>query len=70
MIAQVQADIVLRNAQDTESFSMRIGNREYSGKGAREEAAKALTYLVLTWKEDQARELRAHFRGFQILSQG
>jgi hypothetical protein len=70
MIAQIQADIRLRNEQDTESFSMKIGNREYSGKGAREEAAKALTYLVLTWKDDEARELRAHFRGFQILSQG
>jgi hypothetical protein len=70
MIAQIQADIALRNTQDTESFSMKIGNREYSGKGAREEAAKALTYLVLTWKDDEARELRAHFRGSQILSQG
>jgi hypothetical protein len=49
---------------------MKIGNREYSGKGAREEAAKALTYLVLTWKDDEARKLRAHFRGFQIWSQG
>jgi N12 class adenine-specific DNA methylase len=70
MIAQIQADIALRDAQETESFSMRIGNRDYSGKGAREEAAKALTYLVLTWKDDEAREVRAHFRGFQILSQG
>ena len=70
MIAQIQADIELRNTQDMESFSMKIGNREYSGKGAREEAAKALTYLVLTWKDDEARKLRAHFRGFQIWSQG
>lgn len=49
---------------------MTIGNREYSGKGAREEAAKALTYLAFTWKDDEARETRAQFRGFQILSQG
>jgi N12 class adenine-specific DNA methylase len=70
MIAHVHADIALRNAHDTEGFSMTIGNREYSGKGAREEASKALTYLVLNWKDDEAREVRAHFRGFQILSQG
>jgi len=60
----------LRDAHEMEGFSMTIGNREYSGKGAREDAAKALTYLILTWKDDEARELRAHFRGFQILSQG
>ncbi|HEX7362274.1 MAG TPA: SNF2-related protein [Bryobacteraceae bacterium] len=70
MIARIHSDIALRNAQDTENFSMRIGNRKYGGKGAREEAAKALTYLVLTWKDDEAREVRAEFRGFQILSQG
>ncbi|MGI8960941.1 MAG: hypothetical protein ACR2IV_14495 [Bryobacteraceae bacterium] len=66
----MHADVALRNAQDTDSFSMIIGNREYSGKGAREEAAKALTYLVLAWKDDEARELRARFRGFRIFSQG
>ncbi|MGI9072239.1 MAG: hypothetical protein ACR2JB_13220 [Bryobacteraceae bacterium] len=70
MVAHIHADVTLRNAQDTESFSMTIGNREYSGRGAREEAAKALTYLVLTWKDDKARELRARFRGFRIFSQG
>ncbi|MGI8961637.1 MAG: hypothetical protein ACR2IV_18130, partial [Bryobacteraceae bacterium] len=70
MIAQIHADIALRDVHETESFSMTIGNREYSAKGAREEAAKALTFLVLTWKDDEARELRGHFRGFEIFSQG
>jgi hypothetical protein len=70
MIAHIHSDIVLRNANETDGFSMTIGNREYSGKGAREEAAKALTYLVLAWKDDEAREVRACYRGFQILSQG
>ena len=60
----------MRNAQDTDSFSMTIGHREYCGKGAREEGAKALTHLVLAWKDDEAREVRAYYRGFQILSQG
>jgi hypothetical protein len=51
-------------------FSMTVGNREYSGKGAREDAAKALTYAVLTWRDDLALTPRAQFRGFEILSRG
>jgi hypothetical protein len=66
----LDADIKLRDQSEADNFSMRIGSHQYAGKGAREEAAKALTYLVLTWKDDEAREVRAHFRGFQILSQG
>jgi len=46
-IAQIHSDIALHDAQDTDSFSMSIGNREYSGKGAREDASKALTYFVI-----------------------
>jgi hypothetical protein len=49
---------------------MTMGNRTFTGKGAREEAAKALTYLILTWKDDESRQVRAHFRGFDIVSQG
>jgi hypothetical protein len=49
---------------------MTMGNRTFAGKGSREEAAKALTYLILTWKDDESRQVRAHFRGFDIVSQG
>jgi N12 class adenine-specific DNA methylase len=69
-IAQMKSDIALRDAHGTESFSMTIGNREYTGKGAREQAATALVDAVLAWKDDEARDIRAHYRGFQILSQG
>jgi hypothetical protein len=70
MIEQIEADIALRDRNNSESFSMTMGNRTFTGKGAREEAAKALTYLILTWKDDESRQVRAHFRGFGIVSQG
>ena len=69
-IAQIQSDIALRDTNVTDGFTMTVGNREYAGKGAREEAASALVDVVLAWKEDETREVRAHYRGFQILSQG
>lgn len=49
---------------------MTVGNRTFSGKGARNEAAKALTHSVLTWRDDQALQPRGSFRGFEILSKG
>jgi hypothetical protein len=49
---------------------MTVGNREYSGKGAREEAAKALTHAALSWRNDKTLGVRAHYRGFDILSRG
>jgi hypothetical protein len=49
---------------------MKVGNRVFSGKGAREEAAKALTLTILTWRDDQTLQPRGAFRGFEILSRG
>ena len=49
---------------------MKVGNRIFSGKGAREEAANALTHAVLTWRDDQTMQPRGFFRGFEILSKG
>jgi hypothetical protein len=49
---------------------MTVGDRLFTGKGAREEAAKALTYVVLSWRDDAHLEVRARFRGFEILSRG
>ncbi|MBF8305640.1 MAG: Helicase domain protein, partial [Acidobacteria bacterium] len=49
---------------------MRVGNRVFSGKGAREEGAAALTQAVLSWRDDLTLQVRGAFRGFEILSRG
>jgi hypothetical protein len=49
---------------------MTVGNRVFAGKGAREEAATALTFAILTWRDDQSLQPRGVFRGFEILSKG
>jgi hypothetical protein len=49
---------------------MTVGNRVYSGKGAREEGAAALTQAVLSWRDDLTLQVRGAFRGFEILSRG
>jgi hypothetical protein len=49
---------------------MTVGNRVFSGKGARESAASALTGAILSWRDDQTMQPRGAFRGFQILSRG
>jgi N12 class adenine-specific DNA methylase len=69
-LAQIEADIATRNANDSDEFSMKVGNRVFSGKGAREEAAKALTFAILSWRDDQTIQPRGAFRGFEILSRG
>jgi N12 class adenine-specific DNA methylase len=69
-LAQIEADIATRNANDADEFSMKVGNRVFSGKGAREGAANALTFAVLSWRDDQTLQPRASFRGFEILSRG
>ncbi len=43
--AAVAADIVTRDANADEDFAMTIGNRVYTGKGAREDAGNALARL-------------------------
>ena len=42
----------------------------YSGKGAREEGAAALTQVVLSWRDDMSLQVRGALRGFEILSRG
>ena len=69
-LAHIEADIANRNANDSDEFSMKVGNRVFSAKGAREEAAKALTFAVLSWQDDQTMQVRGTFRGFEILSRG
>jgi hypothetical protein len=69
-LAHIEADIATRNAYDSDEFVMKVANRIFSGKGAREEAAKALTHAILTWRDDQTMQPRGSFRGFEILSRG
>ncbi len=69
-LQQIEADLTTRNANGSEEFVMKVGNRIFSGKGAREEAAKALTFAILSWRDDPAIEPRGSFRGFEILSRG
>jgi hypothetical protein len=69
-LANIEADVVTRNAREASDFSMTVGNRVFSGKGAREEAAKVLTFAVLSWRDDQTTQSRGDFRGFEILSRG
>ena len=43
------------------SSVMKVGNRVFSGKGAREEAANALTSAILSWRDDQTMQPRGSF---------
>jgi len=47
---------------------MTVSKQVFSGKGACEEAAKALVRAVLSRRDDYAPRLRATFKGFEILS--
>jgi hypothetical protein len=49
---------------------MKVGNREFSGKGAREDAGNALNAVVMSWRDDKTLQVRAPFKGFEILSRG
>ena len=69
-LERVTADIVTRDAHADDEFAMTVGNRDYSGKGAREDAAKALTHAVLSWRNDMSLQPRARTKGFEILSRG
>ena len=68
--AAVSADILTRDAHADEDFTMKVGNREFSGKGAREDAGNALNAVVMSWRDDKTPQVRAHFKGFEILSRG
>ncbi len=69
-LAEIEGDIELRNSTEGADFNMTVGNRVFLGKGAREEAAKALTFTILSWRDDQTMQPRGQFRGFEILSKG
>jgi N12 class adenine-specific DNA methylase len=69
-LERLSADIATRDGHTSDEFSMTVGNRVYSGKGAREEGAAALTGAVLSWRDDLTLQVRGAFRGFEILSRG
>jgi N12 class adenine-specific DNA methylase len=69
-IARLCADIAKRDGYADQEFSLRVGNRTFSGKGAREEGAAALTQVILSWRDDLSLQVRGAFRGFEILSRG
>ena len=64
------ADILTRDTHGDEEFSMKVGNRAFSGKGAREDAANALNTVILSWRDDRTAQVRAQYKGFDILSRG
>jgi N12 class adenine-specific DNA methylase len=68
--AALTSDIVTRDAHGEEEFTMKVGNREFSGKGARENAGNALNTVVMSWKDDKTLKVRGHYKGFEILSRG
>jgi N12 class adenine-specific DNA methylase len=68
--AAVTADILTRDARANEEFTMKVGNRGFTGKGAREDAGNALNAVIISWRDDKTVQVRAHFKGFEILSRG
>ncbi len=69
-IARLSADVSARDSHTGEEFSMQVGDVMYSGKGAREEGAAALTQAALSLRDDLTLQVRGLFRGFDILSRG
>jgi len=68
--AAVSADIRTRDSHAEEDFTMKVGNREFSGKGAREAAGNALNAVVMSWRDDKSLQVRGQYKGFEILSRG
>jgi len=68
--AAVSADILTRDSHADEDFTMKVGNRVFSGKGAREEAGNALNAVVMSWRDDRTPQVRARFKDFEIVSRG
>jgi N12 class adenine-specific DNA methylase len=68
--AGVAADMATRDAHAEEEFIMKVGNREFSGKGGREDAGRALNAVVTSWRDDKTLKVRGSFKGFEILSRG
>ena len=68
--AAFTADVATRDAHADADFVMKVGNREFWGTGAREEAGNALNAVVMSWRDDRTLKVRGHYKGFEILSRG
>jgi N12 class adenine-specific DNA methylase len=68
--AAVTDDIGMRDSHTEDEFTMKVGNRDFSGKGAREAAGNALNTVVMSWRDDKTLKVRGHYKGFEILSRG
>jgi N12 class adenine-specific DNA methylase len=66
----LKADMATREVHEGEEFSMKVGNRAFTGKDARKDAAEALLKVIMSWKGDKTLQVRGFYRGFEILSQG
>jgi N12 class adenine-specific DNA methylase len=66
----IHADIATRDGHSEGEFTMLVGRRSFAGKGARDEAAKALNDVALSWRNDETPQMRARFKGFEIVSRG
>ncbi len=64
----LRADIETRDTHGGEDFSMTVDGHLFSGKGAREEAGRALARAILSRRDEYAPRARATIKGFEILS--
>ena len=67
-LAAYNDDIATRDANTEEEFTMTVGNRTFSGKDARTNAGNALNQVAYSWRDDKSLQVRAHFRGFDVLT--
>ncbi len=70
--AGLLADIATRNQHDTPEFTMTVGERVISGKGAREEAGEAISraIMALVWEDRSELSLKriGSYKGFTLMS--
>ncbi len=64
----LRQDIEKRDRHGGEDFSMTVVGQLFSGKGAREEAGRALARAILSRRDEYAPRARATIKGFDILS--
>lgn len=69
-IQALEADLANLVSYPKDDFAMTVGNQEFRGKEARDDAAAALNRVALSWRDDPVPGLRGHFRGLEIWSKG
>ncbi len=69
-LVKVKTDIENRNANESDAFSMVVAGKDYSGKDAREIAAKALNETINAWRGSPSLKGCAKITGFDVLCRG